>query len=44
MPNIVRETATFLCSRLRLRPDGKDAPQKPRFLAPVIPVDKLPGE
>uniref|UniRef100_A0A452TJP4 Interleukin 11 receptor subunit alpha n=1 Tax=Ursus maritimus TaxID=29073 RepID=A0A452TJP4_URSMA len=29
---------------LRLRPDGKDAPQKPRFLAPVIPVDKLPGE
>ncbi|XP_057169525.1 interleukin-11 receptor subunit alpha isoform X4 [Ursus arctos] len=28
---------------LRLRPDGKDAPQKPRFLAPVIPVDKLPG-
>ncbi|XP_006939301.2 interleukin-11 receptor subunit alpha isoform X4 [Felis catus] len=29
---------------LRLRPDGKDGPQKPGFLAPVIPVDKLPGE
>ncbi|XP_025790183.1 LOW QUALITY PROTEIN: interleukin-11 receptor subunit alpha [Puma concolor] len=28
---------------LRLRPDGKDGPQKPGFLAPVIPVDKLPG-
>ncbi|XP_006939300.2 interleukin-11 receptor subunit alpha isoform X3 [Felis catus] len=27
---------------LRLRPDGKDGPQKPGFLAPVIPVDKLP--
>ncbi|VFV20370.1 interleukin-11 receptor subunit [Lynx pardinus] len=29
---------------LRLRPGGKDGPQKPGFLAPVIPVDKLPGE
>ncbi|XP_045051156.2 interleukin-11 receptor subunit alpha isoform X3 [Desmodus rotundus] len=28
---------------LRLRPDGKDGPQKPGFLAPMIPVDKLPG-
>nr|XP_012417539.1 PREDICTED: interleukin-11 receptor subunit alpha isoform X2 [Odobenus rosmarus divergens] len=28
---------------LRLRPAGKDGPQKPGFLAPVIPVDKLPG-
>ncbi|XP_042769180.1 interleukin-11 receptor subunit alpha isoform X4 [Panthera leo] len=27
---------------LRLRPDGKDGPQKPGFLAPVMPVDKLP--
>uniref|UniRef100_G1NZB1 Interleukin 11 receptor subunit alpha n=1 Tax=Myotis lucifugus TaxID=59463 RepID=G1NZB1_MYOLU len=27
---------------LRLRPDGKDGPQKPGFLAPMIPVDKLP--
>lgn len=44
MPHIVRKTAAFLCSRLRLRPDGKDGPQKPAFLAPMIPVDKLPGE
>ncbi|XP_032979183.1 interleukin-11 receptor subunit alpha isoform X3 [Rhinolophus ferrumequinum] len=28
---------------LRLKPDGKDGPQKPGFLAPMIPVDKLPG-
>ncbi|XP_015985942.2 interleukin-11 receptor subunit alpha isoform X1 [Rousettus aegyptiacus] len=28
---------------LRLRPDEKDGPQKPGFLAPMIPVDKLPG-
>ncbi|XP_051014055.1 interleukin-11 receptor subunit alpha [Acomys russatus] len=28
---------------LRLRQDGKDRPQKPAFLAPMIPVDKLPG-
>lgn len=28
---------------LRLRPDGKDGPPKPGFLAPMIPVDKLPG-
>ncbi|XP_032333421.1 interleukin-11 receptor subunit alpha isoform X3 [Camelus ferus] len=28
---------------LRLRPEGKDGPRKPGFLAPMIPVDKLPG-
>lgn len=28
---------------LRLRRGGKDGPQKPGFLAPMIPVDKLPG-
>ncbi|XP_007176967.1 interleukin-11 receptor subunit alpha isoform X4 [Balaenoptera acutorostrata] len=28
---------------LRLRPDEKDGPQKSGFLAPMIPVDKLPG-
>ncbi|KAB0391871.1 hypothetical protein E2I00_013028, partial [Balaenoptera physalus] len=27
---------------LRLRPDEKDGPQKSGFLAPMIPVDKLP--
>lgn len=41
---VVGEIATFLCFRLRLRPDEKDGPQKPGFLAPMIPVDKLPGE
>lgn len=28
---------------LRLRRSGKDVPQKPGFLAPMIPGDKLPG-
>ncbi|KAM4876985.1 interleukin-11 receptor subunit alpha isoform 2-T2 [Thomomys bottae] len=28
---------------LRLRRGGKNGPQKPGFLAPMIPVDKLPG-
>ncbi|XP_021490107.1 interleukin-11 receptor subunit alpha isoform X4 [Meriones unguiculatus] len=28
---------------LWLRRGGKDGPQKPAFLAPMIPVDKLPG-
>ncbi|EDL98693.1 interleukin 11 receptor, alpha chain 1, isoform CRA_a [Rattus norvegicus] len=28
---------------LRLRRSGKDGPQKPGFLAPMIPGDKLPG-
>lgn len=28
---------------LRLRRGGKDGPQKPGFLEPMIPVDKLPG-
>ncbi|XP_012512275.1 PREDICTED: interleukin-11 receptor subunit alpha isoform X2 [Propithecus coquereli] len=28
---------------LKLRQSGKDGPQKPGFLAPMIPVDKLPG-
>lgn len=28
---------------LRLRWNGKDGPPKPGFLAPMIPVDKLPG-
>ncbi|XP_062938049.1 galactose-1-phosphate uridylyltransferase isoform X5 [Cynocephalus volans] len=37
------ETAAFLCPRLRLRRGGKDGPQKSGFLAPMIPVDKLPG-
>lgn len=44
MPHIVRETTSFLCSRLRLRPDEKDGPQKSGLLAPMISVDKLPGE
>ncbi|EDL05373.1 mCG1042943, partial [Mus musculus] len=28
---------------LRLRRSGKDGPQKPGLLAPMIPVEKLPG-
>ncbi|XP_041523660.1 interleukin-11 receptor subunit alpha isoform X1 [Microtus oregoni] len=28
---------------LRLRRGGKDGPQKPGFLAPMIPVDRIPG-